>query len=84
MMQYISMAVVGLIVGILARFIYPGPVELGWIMSAVLGVAGSLLAGFLGSMRDGEPGTKLKPAGFLYSLLGALLLIFIGRMAGIA
>lgn len=83
-MKYLSMAAVGLIVGVLARYIYPGPVELGWIMSAVLGVAGSFLAGFLSSMRDGQPGTQLKPAGFVWSLLGAVLLIFIGRMAGIA
>lgn len=83
-MNYVMMAVVGLIVGILARFIYPGPVEMGWIMSAVLGIAGSFLAGFLGSMRDGKPGTELRPASFVWSLVGALLLIFIGRMAGIA
>ncbi len=84
MMKYVSMAAVGLIVGVLARFVYPGPVELGWIMSAVLGVAGSFLAGFAGSMLDKEPGTQLKPAGFLWSVLGAVLLIFIGRMAGFA
>lgn len=83
-MKYVSMVVVGLIVGILARYIYPGPVELGWIMSAVLGVAGSFLAGFVGSMLDKEPGTQLKPAGFVWSILGAVLLIFIGRMAGFA
>ncbi|HCF25569.1 MULTISPECIES: GlsB/YeaQ/YmgE family stress response membrane protein [unclassified Novosphingobium] len=83
-MKYVSMVVVGLIVGILARFVYPGPVEMGWIMSAVLGVAGSFVAGFVGSMLDKEPGTQLKPAGFVWSLLGAVALIFIGRMAGIA
>lgn len=83
-MKYVSMVVVGLIVGILARFVYPGEVDLGWIMSAVLGVAGSFLAGFVGSMLDKEPGTQLKPAGFVWSILGAVLLIFIGRMAGFA
>lgn len=83
-MKYVSMVVVGLIVGILARFVYPGEVDMGWIMSAVLGVAGSFLAGFVGSMLDKEPGTQLKPAGFVWSILGAVLLIFIGRMAGFA
>ena len=83
-MKYVSMIVVGLIVGILARFIYPGPVPMGWIMSAGLGIAGSFLAGFVGSMLDKEPGTQLKPAGFVYSLLGALAVIFIARMAGLA
>lgn len=82
-MKYVSMALVGLVVGILARFVYPGAVELGWIMSAVLGIAGSFLAGFLASMRDGEAGTKLQPAGFLASVVGAILLIFLGRMSGL-
>lgn len=81
-MKYVSMIAVGLIVGILARFIYPGEVPMSLIMSAVLGVVGSFLAGFLGSMLDKEPGTQLKPAGFIYSLVGALAVIFIARFAG--
>ena len=83
-MKYVSMVVVGLIVGILARFVYPGAVEMGWIMSAGLGIAGSFAAGFVGSMLDKEPGTQLKPAGFVWSILGAVALIFIARMAGLA
>ena len=83
-MKYVSMIAVGLVVGILARFIYPGEVPMSLIMSAVLGVVGSFLAGFLGSMLDKEPGTQLKPAGFIYSLVGALAVIFIARFAGIA
>lgn len=83
-MKYVSMIVVGLVVGILARFVYPGEVQMGFIMSAVLGVVGSFLAGFVGSMLDKEPGTQLKPAGFVYSILGAIAVIFIARMAGVA
>ena len=47
-------------------------------------MVGSFLAGFIGSMLDKEPGTQLKPAGFVYSLVGALAVIFIARMAGLA
>lgn len=83
-MKYVSMIVVGLVVGILARFIYPGAVPMGLILSAVLGVVGSFLAGFVGSMLDKEPGTQLKPAGFVYSILGALVVIFVARFAGVA
>lgn len=83
-MKYVSMIAVGLVVGILARFIYPGAVPMGLIMSAGLGVVGSFLAGFVGSMLDKEPGTQLKPAGFVYSILGALVVIFIARTAGLA
>lgn len=81
-MKYVSMIAVGLVVGILARFVYPGEVPMGLIMSAGLGVVGSFLAGFLGSMLDKEPGTQLKPAGFVWSLLGALAVIFLARMSG--
>ena len=83
-MKYVSMAAVGLVVGILARFVYPGAVEMGIIKSAILGVAGSFLAGFIGSMLDKEPGTQLKPAGFVWSILGAVVLIFVARQVGFA
>jgi uncharacterized membrane protein YeaQ/YmgE (transglycosylase-associated protein family) len=82
-MKYVSMAIVGLVVGILARYIYPGAVPMGLIMSAGLGVVGSFLAGFVGSMMDNQPGTQLKPAGFLYSLVGALAVIFVVRYFGL-
>ena len=80
-MHIIVMLVVGLIVGILARFFYPGAVHMGLIASALLGIAGAFLAGFAGralqpSMRD-QP---LHPAGFIYSIIGAMVLIFLGRM----
>lgn len=83
-MKYVSMIVVGLIVGILARYLYPGAVPMGLILSAALGVAGSFLAGFISSMVDKEPGTQLKPAGFVWSILGALVLIFVVRQFGLA
>ncbi|QNA83816.1 GlsB/YeaQ/YmgE family stress response membrane protein [Sphingomonas sp. So64.6b] len=79
-MQYVSMVIVGLIVGILARFFYPGAIHMGLIMSAVLGIAGSFLAGFVGQLL--HPATKdqpFHPAGFLYSILGAIVLIFLAR-----
>ncbi|MGK6354949.1 GlsB/YeaQ/YmgE family stress response membrane protein [Sphingomonas sp. DT-207] len=78
----ISTIIVGLIVGILARFFYPGAVELGWISSIVLGVAGSFLAGLISNWI--KPGVQpLKPAGFFASILGAMLLIFVGRLLGL-
>lgn len=81
-MNYVIMAVVGLVVGILARFFYPGPVDMGIIMSAVLGIAGSFLAGFIGSMVHRSADGRMHPAGFIWSILGAMLLIFIGRQLG--
>lgn len=80
-MQYVVMIVVGLIVGILARFFYPGAVHMGLIASAILGIAGSFLAGMVG--RAAHPATReqpFHPAGFIYSIIGAMVLIFVARM----
>ncbi|HQR24616.1 MAG TPA: GlsB/YeaQ/YmgE family stress response membrane protein [Steroidobacteraceae bacterium] len=69
------MIAVGLIVGALGRFVLPGEQKMGWIMTCVLGIAGSLLAGFLGRLLGWyEPG---QAAGFIASVLGAALLLFI-------
>jgi uncharacterized membrane protein YeaQ/YmgE (transglycosylase-associated protein family) len=80
MMGIIRMAIVGLIVGILARFFYPGAVHLNWLWSIVLGIAGSFLAGFIGQMIQPKQGQQaLHPGGFIASILGAMLLIFVCR-----
>jgi uncharacterized membrane protein YeaQ/YmgE (transglycosylase-associated protein family) len=79
-MHYVRMAAVGLIVGILARFFYPGTVPLGLLTSAFLGIAGSFIAGLIGQLL--QPSTAqepLHPAGFFYSIQGAMLLIFFAR-----
>jgi uncharacterized membrane protein YeaQ/YmgE (transglycosylase-associated protein family) len=75
------MAVVGLIVGILARFFYPGAVHLNWLWSIVLGIAGSFVAGLVVQLTSGQAGTKpFHPAGFIASILGAMVLILVGRL----
>lgn len=79
MINIIGAIISGLVVGILARFFYPGAVEMGWIATTLLGVGGSLLAGLVTSRGSKE----FHRAGFLASLLGAAVLIFVGRMAGI-
>ena len=82
-MQVILFLVFGLIVGALARVIVPGKEPGGWIISMVLGVVGSFVGGFIGRAlniyHEGEP------AGFVMSLLGAILLVagyhFVARRA---
>ncbi len=82
-MNYVIMAVMGLIVGALAKLLYIGDNGNSWIMSMVLGIAGSFIAGLIGSMLDKQPGTQLKPAGFIFSILGAMVLIFVAKQIGI-
>ena len=74
----ITAIIIGLIVGALAKFIMPGKDPGGIIITILLGIAGSLVGTFvgraLGLYRNGQS------AGFIMSLIGALLLLFIYRM----
>ncbi len=83
MLNIIGAIVSGLIVGALARYFYPGEVEMSWLMTIVLGVAGSLLAGLVTASRStGGVREGVSRAGCFASLLGAMLLILIGRLLG--
>lgn len=82
-MSIVRMVIVGLIVGILARFFYPGPVPLGWLYSIVLGIAGSFFAGFILRAIHPRSGEAFHPAGFIASILGGMLLIWLGQLLGI-
>ena len=76
LMNFVWMVIVGLIVGALARFFYPGVVAMGWIGTALLGIVGSLVGGFIGSLFSrGKPG--LQPAGLVMSVIGAVVALYV-------
>jgi len=80
-MQYVWMAIIGFVVGLIARAILPGTQSLGIILTAVLGIAGSLLAGFAGQAM-GLYGAG-QSAGFIASVIGAIvLLLIVGLVKG--
>lgn len=65
----------GLVVGIIAKFIYPGREDMGWIMTIILGIAGAFVATYLGKLVGiYQPG---QAAGFIGAIVGALILLFI-------
>jgi uncharacterized membrane protein YeaQ/YmgE (transglycosylase-associated protein family) len=68
----------GLVVGAIAKLLMPGRDPGGWIITILLGIAGALVGGFLGRAA-GWYGPN-DSAGFLMSLLGAILLLWIYRM----
>jgi uncharacterized membrane protein YeaQ/YmgE (transglycosylase-associated protein family) len=74
-MEIIVTLVVGLIVGAIAKFLMPGPDPGGWILTIVLGIAGS----FVGNFVAGAMGMT-QPVGWIGSILGAMLLLFIYRL----
>jgi uncharacterized membrane protein YeaQ/YmgE (transglycosylase-associated protein family) len=77
MTSIIGWIVFGAIVGGLARFIMPGRDPMGCVMTILLGVAGSVAGGLLLGMIIG--GRTTDPAGWIGSVLGALLLLWLYR-----
>jgi uncharacterized membrane protein YeaQ/YmgE (transglycosylase-associated protein family) len=69
-------------VGFLARAILPGRQSMGLIMTAILGMVGSLLGGFLGSMLSGDSINRVHTAGLVGSVLGALIVLALASMGG--
>lgn len=72
----------GLIVGVIARLIMPGKEAfpdgvIGWILTAVLGIAGAFVGGFIATSLWADSNYA---AGWIMSIIGALILLFIVRM----
>ncbi len=78
MMTFLGTLLIGLIVGLLARFLTPGPTPRGILVTIVIGIAGSVLATYggqaLGIYQVGET------AGFIASVFGAIVLIVLARL----
>ena len=75
MMSILGTLFIGLIVGFIARAIKPGDDKLGWIMTAILGVAGSFLAGYAGKAFGFYQQGQV--AGFVASVVGAIVLLIV-------
>jgi uncharacterized membrane protein YeaQ/YmgE (transglycosylase-associated protein family) len=72
----IGTIIVGFIVGVLARWIYPGTVSLGFWLTVGLGIGGSVVGGVIGDLIWKSPDGKFHPAGWFMSVAGALLLLW--------
>ena len=68
--------IVGLIVGAIARAIMPGAQTMGWIMTSLLGIGGSIVGGLISSMIWKSPDGRFHPAGIILSVIGAMLLLW--------
>jgi len=75
MMHWIWIVLIGFVAGLVARAITPGKSVTGFIMTAVLGVAGSVLASFIGQSLGWYSGGQV--AGFIASVIGAIVLLVI-------
>jgi uncharacterized membrane protein YeaQ/YmgE (transglycosylase-associated protein family) len=79
----ISMLIIGIIAGYLARLLVPGRDPMGFIQTVLLGVVGSFIGGFLGYVlfdKDVAEG-GLQASGILGSIIGAVIALLIYNAA---
>ena len=76
MFHLIWSIIVGFVVGLVARAVLPGADRFGFVATTLVGIAGSLIGGLIGRAINKPPeGAKFHAAGFLMSIVGAIVLL---------
>lgn len=75
----IGTAFVGLVVGIIAKWLSPGPMPQGCLVTILVGIAGAYIARFIGNYFFGWYGNGSAP-GWIMSVIGAMLLLWLYRL----
>jgi uncharacterized membrane protein YeaQ/YmgE (transglycosylase-associated protein family) len=80
----VSIVVVGLIAGAVARLLIPGRQNISIVMTIVLGIVGSFVGGFLGYLLFGKDAANgfLQPSGIIGSIIGAVIVLLIWSRVG--
>ncbi|BDG02558.1 GlsB/YeaQ/YmgE family stress response membrane protein [Anaeromyxobacter oryzae] len=79
-MGILAWIIFGFIIGLIARAVVPGKQGMGFVMTTLLGIAGSLVGGLVASAISGSSVTGFQPTGFIGSLIGAIVLLVIAGM----
>lgn len=80
MLHIIWYIVVGFLAGLIGRALLPGADSMGFLATTGVGVAGSLIGGFIGRViKKPDPEAKFHPAGLLLSIVGAVVLLLVLR-----
>ena len=84
MFHLLWMLIVGLVVGAIARWLMPGVENMGWLMTAILGIGGSFVGGFIARLfSKPADGAIVHPAGLVMSVIGAMILLFVAKKIGL-
>jgi uncharacterized membrane protein YeaQ/YmgE (transglycosylase-associated protein family) len=82
LMGVLGWCVFGLVVGVIARFLMPGRQSMGLLLTMGLGIVGSFAGGFISSLIFGSSDSLVNPAGWIMSIVGAMIVLFIyGKMS---
>jgi uncharacterized membrane protein YeaQ/YmgE (transglycosylase-associated protein family) len=76
-MEFLGWILFGLVIGAIAKFLMPGRDPGGWIVTILLGIAGSFVGGFL---AQAVLGRETRTAGWIGSIIGAMVLLLVYRM----
>ncbi len=80
MFHVVWSVIIGFVVGLIARAALPGADRFGFVATTLVGIAGSLIGGLIGrAINKPVEGAKFHPAGFLMSIVGAIVLLLIIR-----
>ncbi|MGB8355699.1 MAG: GlsB/YeaQ/YmgE family stress response membrane protein [Chthoniobacteraceae bacterium] len=83
MLHILWSIIVGFIIGLIARAIMPGAQHMGFMLTTVVGIVGSIVGGFIGRLiskpKEGQP---VHPAGLIMSVIGALIVLFVWGKIG--
>lgn len=81
-MSILAFILLGIIAGFLARAIMPGRQSMGFVMTAVLGMVGSIVGGIIGNLVSGAALFDLHASGIIGSTIGALVVLALVSFAG--
>ena len=81
MLSIIGFIIIGIIAGYLGRLLMPGEQKMGFVGTALVGMAGSLVGGTLGALLFGD-GLELSAAGIIGSIIGVLIVLFVLERTG--
>jgi uncharacterized membrane protein YeaQ/YmgE (transglycosylase-associated protein family) len=79
-MHLLLFLIFGFFVGLLARVVMPGTQSMGIVKTTLIGAGGSFIGGVLGNLISGDPWGRIHSAGWIGSVIGAVVLMaLLGR-----
>ena len=84
MLHIIWSIIVGFFVGLIARAVLPGDNAMGFWMTSIVGIIGSVVGGLIARIfSKPKDGAFFHPAGFILSIIGAIIVLLVmGQMQG--